>query len=492
MKKSFITGAIAAVAATNLLFGATLANAATTYTVDHAAEGNGDRWVSGVRVSDFDGKAIVLRWDPSTSLYKVAATDRTSNTTVILNSGLLTDGRYDVVYQFQPTGVQFDGKFWMWVEDTTESNYDLLYSDGTLAGTGVIEVDQEDAWSNYTVAAPDGIYFVAATPSSLNHDLYFYNGSGVTDLDVTDGNGDSFPFMLRNFQGEFSFLVYNYNDELVEQYTAINGVKTHVGTVSYMWTDYNNFEDYIPAASDSDANNAYAITWDYSQERSYLWWTNDVDTVYTRQSEEIYNGGAMFNGAYYFAGDRDLNGYFGLAKAVGDTITSDHTYIEPSEFSVFGDHLYFGAYTDSSYAHWNLYKMGTDGVIHLVIQDWGGISEGGTAGRGTGSSFFFQQADGNGDRELWVDDADGAHFVSNILADGSSNPDYMGVVGNEVCFGAYANSANEYYDLYCVSGKDGLAATGVDVAPIGTAGILTLILGGGLAIIGRRFAIAKR
>jgi ELWxxDGT repeat protein len=154
--------------------------------------------------------------------------------------------------------------------------------------------------------------------------------------------------------------------------------------------------------------------------------------------------------------------------------------------------MYFGAYSDSTYEHWNVYKMGLDGVPHVLVADWDGGNTYPKVGAGAGNSFYFPATDASGDTELWVDDSAGAHLALDITPGGDSFPSGFRSAGTEVCFGAFATVDADWYDLYCVSGISSLAATGVDAGGIGTAGVLTLILGGGLAIVGRRFAIAKR
>lgn len=495
MKKPFITAAVATVAATNLMFGASLANAATTYTPEVAATNLvGDMTAPPAL---FNGKVLTLTWDSSgsESQYNLYATDRAADSTVQLDTTLDTNGRWDIwddEYGMNApfTSVQFDGKFWMWASDHAEDNYDLFYSDGTTAGTGIVEVDMDDYWTAEMVSTSDGIYFwnqVSGVP-----DLYYFNGTTATAMVVTDGGPNSEPIQLRDFQGKLSFLSFNDSDGNVKQYTAVNGVEMLVGTVTGMYNGCFGADDLNWGGTDS--NNAYTVTSNYCAEENELWWTNDPDTLYTSLGTEVAGvDGAFFNGGWYYEGDADDNNYLGLAKAVGSTLTATHEVTYPDGFTVSGDYLYFAAYNDTNYTHWNLYKMGTDGVIHIVITDWDGSYDW-PVGAGQNGTLFFNNVDDTNGHELWVDDADGARLVKAIMdGDFDSEPYYFANVGEETCFGAYTNSSDDFRSLYCLgAGESTLAKTGVDVSPIGTAGILTLILGGGLAIVGRRFAIAKR
>jgi hypothetical protein len=479
VKKTFATSAIATIAAANLIFSAPFANAATTYTVDRAAE-SGGMYMTGGNVSEFDGKAIVKRRDES-FIYHLMATDRSTNTTVDLVSALLSDGRYFLSDNSVDTSVVYDGKFWDWVGDDLEGGYDLLYSDGTVAGTGVVEIDCEDPYMDSPIGVSDGIYFIATDSVTDNEELFFFDGSTVTDMNVTDGGSGSNPEGLREFQGKVSFVAVNQTDQNIKQYTAVAGVKTLVGEVAGMWSS-----DFELDGPDVNANHAYAFTYDYNTETSSLWWTDDVDAPYELVTDEAGDSGAFFNGKYYFDGVFVSGSYTGLASAVGSVVNVDPDFIYPGSFYVLDDVMYFGAYDDTNETHWNLYVMGTDGVVHLVLQDW----DSGT-GAGVGDSFFFQHDGGVSDSELWVADADGARLVSNIREDGESDPSMFGVVGDEVCFGAFPPPVEvEAYDLYCVSGS-ALADTGVDGGAIGAVGVVTLLVGGGLAVVRRRARITE-
>jgi ELWxxDGT repeat protein len=486
MKKSFITGAIAAVASTNLVFGATVVNAAATYTpeiVYSAYETDLD-----APPALFNGKVMTTTYDGSSGTYNLFATDRSTNTTVQLDADIASryaigDVEYGISAPF--TSIQFDGKFWTWVDDNDEFNYDLLYSDGTVAGTGVVEVDANNYNILHMAGTTDGIYF------SNTDDLFFFDGTTATDMNVTDGFDESYPFAVRVFQDKVSFLAYNWDNEDVIQYTAEAGVETEVGEVVSMYSDclYPGRLFY----EKQDANNAYLVNFDECAEENELWWTNDPDTLYTSLGTEIGGGGdnAFFNGGWYFEGDFSDNNYLGLAKAVGSTITATHEVTYPEGFVVVGDFLYFGAYNDENYSHYNLYKMGTDNVIHTVVADWNGDFDW-PVGVGTGDALFFSNLDDVNGEELWVDDADGARLVSDIVpGSDDSNPHYLSVVGEEVCFGAYTADNSNDRSLFCVGGAAALAETGVDANTIGAVGVVTLLVGGGLAVVRRRARITE-
>ena len=476
-------------AATNLVFGATIANAATTYTPELVYAGYETDLAAPPAL--FNDKVITMTYDTGAGFYQLFATDRSTNTTVRLDEDLapryaVGDVEYGINAPF--TSIQFDGKFWTWVDDLVEFNYDLMYSDGTVAGTGVVEVDSNNYDIVNMAGTTDGIYF------SNTDDLFFFDGTIATDMDVTDGFDQSYPFAVRVFQDKVSFLSYNWDDEDVIQYTAVGGVKSAVGEVVSMYSDC-----LWPGRlyyEQQDANNAYHRISDECVEENELWWTNDPDTLYTSVTTEIGGGdNAFFNGGWYFEGDFNDNNYLGLAKAVGSTITATHEVTYPEGFVVVGDFMYFSAYNDEAYSHYNLYKLGTDGVIHLVFEDWEGSFDW-PVGAGIDGAFFFNNIDDTNGEELWVDDAEGTRLASDIIpgTDGSA-PYYLSVVGDEVCFGAYTADNSNDRSLFCAavsSNVDSLPNTGVDANGIGAAGVLTLLVGGGLAIVGRRFAIAQR
>lgn len=489
MKKTLMRGAIAAFAAINLVFGTSIATAATTYTVEHVAPSNGNAIMAPFGY--FGGKVITARGRDGVYL---EATDRTNNSTVTITAEIADEGRYSIYevpsYPTEVTSVEFDGRFWMSVFDDVEDNYDLLYSDGTIAGTGIVEIDKGSPTTDQTLATEGGIYFVADDLTTSNDDLFFFDGTSVTDLNVTDEDISSFPFMLREFQGKVSFLVLNDGDGTVEQFTAIGATETFVGVVDDMYSGC--FGDSSLKGRGTDESNAYAVVWDECDESDYLWWTDDPDTEYSFLTDETGGiSGAFFNGAWYFSGLTNADGRYGLVKAEGDSLTVDHSVIYPGGFVVFGDYLYFDAMDENNEIS-GLYKLGVDGAITAVVEDWNANREGGAVGAGINGAFFFQNTDADGDAELWVHDADGTRLASDILDGDDSMPDNFATLGSDVCFGAYASSEVDAWDLYCVSGDAALAETGANVDGIATGAVFALLIGSGLAVVGRRVAVGTR
>ncbi|MEN9741026.1 MAG: hypothetical protein RLZ72_1292 [Actinomycetota bacterium] len=478
------TGAVAAVALVNLAFGATAANAVTTYSVDLAS---GTAYTSDNITPPAFFNDTVISLDNDYDLY---ATDRYTNETVKLTAALDEDGRYsidDYVYGLQHsfTGVQFDGKFWLWAYDGEEDNYDLLYSDGTVAGTGVVELDLEYYFVNDTAGASDGIYFKYYDEGGF-WDAYYFDGTTVTDLNLTDGHAYSYPTAFRNIGGAMSFLVANFNDEVVTQYTALNGVPTAVGPVPDM---YDYFFDVPSLKYDmQDDSVAYLTAFDGDGPR--LWSTDSATTFYSLVSGAEYNvsdsRGVLFNGALYFKGMYNSDGVATLGKAVGGTAVSIGDVLEPEGFAVVDGYLYFGAY-DATHTDFNLYKLDADDVISIVVEQWDADYDW-AVGAGVNGAFFFGNTDSTNGRELWVDDANGTRMISDLIpGDGSGYPYYFAPVGDEVCFSA--NSENsEIQDLYCVKADPAtsLASTGLDSQLIGGPAVVALLAGGGLAVLSRR------
>lgn len=493
-----IYGAIAVGVVANLALGATAATAATTYS---------STLMTGTTLSDdvttppafFNGKVITLT-NASEALY---ATDPSTGSTVDLLSSVNSSGdRYYVSYAYGLvkyfTNTQFNGKAWLFVFDDLESNYDLLYTDGTVAGTGVVELDLDSYWDEEIAANADGVYFW--NQDNLGHqDLYWFNGTTVTELNVTDVSTDSYPYAIRNFQGKISFLVANYDDgETIQGYVSSNASWSEVGVIPNM--DPTNYLNYAYLYFDGqDASNAYVALDDNNNEYS-LWRTSAYNTLYTVLVDNDLNhsDGVFFNGKYYFSGlstdPSQPNDYPTLARTNGTTAEAVHggDLSYPGGFTVAGNKLYFAAYDEGDNT-WSVYSLDTSDNLDMVAEDWSYDGYDWAVGAGANGAFFFQACDDAHGCELWVDDAEGTRLAADLtVGTDSSYPYYFSTNGDLVCFGATVvgdGSVVDQDDLYCVE-TEMLASTGVDANGIGAAAALLLIAGAGTAIVARRRARA--
>ena len=496
---NLIKGAVAVGVVANLAFGATAATAATTYT---------STLMTGTILDDdvlappafFNGKIITITSDN----HWIYATDPASGTTVDLlstvNGGV--NQRYEIAYTYNYdnyfTDTQFDGKAWFWAFDMDEENYDFLYTDGTLAGTGVVELDRDDYIQEEMAANADGVYFWNEDDAGGN--LYWFNGTTVTELNVTDGASNSYPFAIRNFQGKISFLVANTDDgETIQGYVSSNSSWTEVGTIPNMDPTGGNWSyEYLYFAG-QDASNAYVVLDDNNNEYS-LWHTSAYNTLYTvLVDNDLYDSyGNFFNGKYYFPGlsedPSQPNDYHTLARTNGTTVEAVHgaDLSYPEGFTVAGNKMYFAAYDENDDV-WSLYSLDTSDNLDIVAENWSYDSYDWAVGAGANGAFFFQACDAEHGCELWVDDAEGTRLAADLtVGTDSSYPYYFSTDGDLVCFsadvdgdGSVANQA----DLYCVE-TEMLASTGVDANGIGAAAALLLIAGAGTAIVARRRARA--
>jgi ELWxxDGT repeat protein len=496
MKTSnLLKGAIAVGVVANLALGATAATAATTFT---STLMTGTALNDGVEAPPafFNGKIITMV-DSNDSLF---ATDPSTGSTVDLlsstNSGANVD-RYYTRYAYGLeeffTNTQFNGKAWLFVSDDFESNYDLLYTDGTVAGTGVVELDLEAHWPEEIAANADGLYFW--NQDNVGHeDLYWFNGTTATELNVTDESNDSYPFAIRNFQGKISFLVANYSDgETIQGYVSSDSSWTEVGTIPNMdptgWWDY----DYLKFGG-QNASNAYVVL-DFNDDYS-LWHTTAYNTLYTVFVDDDIDDGDLvfFNGSFYFSGlsndPSQPNGYYTLARTDGTTVEAVHAadLAYPDGFSVVGNKLYFAAYDETDTIK-RLYSLDTSDNLELVAEDWSYDEYDWAVGAGANGAFFFQACDVAHGCELWVDDAEDTRLAADLtVGTDSSYPYYLSTDGDLVCFSANVagdGSVPNQYDLYCVE-TEMLASTGVDANGIGAAAALLLIAGAGTAIVARR------
>jgi ELWxxDGT repeat protein len=495
-----LKGAIAVGVVANLALGATAATAATTYT---------STLMTGTILDDdvnaplafFNGKIISMTDDSSW----IFATDPASGTTVdllsTLNSGYQ---RYDILYTYGLdkyfTNTQFNGKAWFFVYDYDEGNYDFLYTDATVAGTGVVELDLDSYsyWTQEIAANADGVYFW--NQDNLGkEDLYWFNGTTVTELNVTDVSTDSYPFAIRNFQGKISFLVANYDDgETIQGYVSSNSSWTEVGVIPNMDPN-NNWEYDTLYFGRQDSSNAYVVLENNSNEYS-LWRTTAYNTLYTvLVDDDIYDSdGVFFNGKYYFAGlstdPSQPNDYHTLARTNGTTAEAVHggDLSYPEGFTVVGNKLYFAAY-DEDDNNWSLYSLDTADNLDMVAENWSYDGYDWAVGAGANGAFFFQACDDTHGCELWVDDAEGTRLAVDLsVGADSSFPYYFSTDGDLVCFSADVDddgSVLNQDDVYCVE-TEMLASTGVDANGIGGAAALLLIAGAGTAIVARRRARA--
>lgn len=490
--RNILKGAIAVGVVANLALGATAANAATTYTATLMTGTTLNNDVSAPPAF-FNGKIVTVT-DSTDSFY---ATDPSTSVTVDLLSSLNSGanvGRYSLAYTYGLenyfTNTQFDGKAWLWVADSTDNNYDLLYTDATLAGTGVVDIDRPDFWGSEIAANEDGVYFW--NMASGNQDLYWFNGTTTTEMNVTDSYSGSYPYAIRNFQGKISFLVANYTDgETIQGYVSSNGSWTEVGALPNM--DPNvNFDYYYLYFGGQNESVAYLGLEDNNNEDS-LWKTSAYNTLYTVHVDDELDDseGVFFNGKYYFSGlwNSQPYEYDTLARTNGTTAEAVHgaDLSYPEGFAVVGNKLYFAAY-DETDTTWSLYSLDTADNLDMVAEDWSYDGYDWAVGAGANGAFFFQACDDDHGCELWVDDAEGTRLAVDISAGtDDSNPYNFSTDGNLVCFGAYVDgdgSVTEQEDLYCV--EPGLADTGVDANSIGTAAALMLIAGVGTAVIARR------
>jgi ELWxxDGT repeat protein len=488
-----LKGAIAVGVVANLALGATAATAATTYT---------STLMTGTALNDaveappafFNGKIITMV-DSNDSLF---ATDPSTGSTVDLlsstNSGANVD-RYYTRYAYGLeeffTNTQFNGKAWLFVSDDFESNYDLLYTDGTVAGTGVVELDLEAHWPEEIAANADGLYFW--NQDNVGHeDLYWFNGTSVTELNVTDVSTDSYPFAIRNFQGKISFLVANVADgETIQGYVSSNSSWSEVGIIPNFDPSSEWYYEDLNFGG-QDASHAY-VALDFNFGYS-LWHTTAYNTLYTVfVDDDLDDGdGVFFNAKFYFSGlsfDQP-NGYPTLSRTDGTTFEAVHggDLSHPDGFTVAGNKLYFGAY-DETDTIWSLYSLDSSDNLELVAEDWSYDEYDWAVGAGANGAFFFQACDVAHGCELWVDDAEGTRLAADLtVGTDSSYPYYLSTDGDLVCFSANVagdGSVPNQYDLYCVE-TEMLASTGVDANGIGAAAALLLIAGAGTAVVARR------
>jgi len=493
-----IKGAIAVSVVANLALGATAATAATTYT---STLMTGTTLIDDVSAPPafFNGKIITMT-DSNEALY---ATDPSTGSTVDLLSSVnssvdryyLLEYSYGLVKYF--TNTQFNGKAWLFVSDYLESNYDLLYTDGTVAGTGVVEVDLDSYWEEEIAANADGLYFWNQDVAGDN--LYWFNGTTVTELNVTDGASNSYPFAIRNFQGKISFLVANTDDgETIQGYVSSNAEWVEVGTIPNM-DPFGAYWNYDHLYFDGqDASNAYVALYDNNNEYS-LWRTPAYNTLYTVLVDDDLSDydGVFFNGKYYFSGlsndPSQPNNYYTLARTNGTTVEAVHgaDLSYPEGFTVAGNKLYFGAYDENDDV-WSIYSLDTSDNLEIVADDWDYDDYDWAVGAGANGAFFFQACDDAHGCELWVDDAEGTRLAVDLsVGTDDSYPYYFSTDGDLVCFSANVvggASVEDQADLYCV--EAGLADTGVDANGIGAAAALLLISGAGTAIVARRRARA--
>lgn len=488
-----LKGAIAVGVVANLALGATAANAATTYS---ATLMTGTTLNSDVNAPPafFNGKIITIV-DNNTSLF---ATDPSSGSTVDLLSTVNSADRYSLSYTYGLdkyfTNTQFNGKAWLYVYDDVEDNYDFLYTDGTLAGTGVVELDFSGYWTEEIAANADGIYFWNEDNDSGHEDLFWFNGTTATELNVTDASDVSYPYAIRNFQGKISFLVANYtNGETIQGYVSSNSSWTEVGDLPNMNPNsYWNY-DYLYFGGQNESV-AYVALSDNNEDYS-LWKTTAYNTLYSVHVDDDLDDsdGVFFNGKYYFSGlsqdPSQPNDYDTLARSNGTTVEAVHggDLSYPDAFAVVGNKLYFAAY-DETDTTWSLYSLDTSDNLDIVAEDWSYDGYDWAVGAGANGAFFFQACDDAHGCELWVDDADGTRLAADLsVGTDDSNPYNFSTDGNLVCFSAGVvgdGSVTEQDDLYCV--ESGLAETGVDANGIGAAAALMLIAGVGTAVIARR------
>jgi ELWxxDGT repeat protein len=496
MKISMILrGAVALGVVANLALGATAATAATSYT---STLMTGTTLNGGVEdPSAYLNGKIITRADMFEALY---STDPSSAVTVDLlssiNSGANED-RYGVYTDYGLdkyfTNTQFNGKAWLFVKDWVDDKFDLLFTDGTVAGTGVVDLDLEDFWTEEIAANADGLYFW--NEDNLGHeDLYWFNGTTVTPLNVTDASTESYPFAIRNFQGKISFLVANYDDgETIQGYVSTGSTWSEVGTIPNM-DPTNGWEyDYLKFGG-QNASNAYLALEDNNNEYS-LWHTTAYNTLYSVLVDDDLDEyiGVFFNGKYYFSGlsndPSQPNGYYTLARTDGTTVEAVHgaDLSYPEGFTVVGNKLYFAAY-DETDTTWSLYSLDTSDNLELVAEDWSYDGYDWAVGAGANGAFFFQACDNEHGCELWVDDAEGTRLAVDLtVGTDSSFPYFFSTDGDLVCFSANVvgdASVEDQADLYCV--EAGLADTGVDANGIGVAAALLLIAGAGTAVVARR------
>jgi ELWxxDGT repeat protein len=491
-----LKAAIAVGVVANLALGATAANATTTYSAP---------LMSGTTLNDnvaapvafYNGKIITMTGD-TVSLF---ATDPSSASTVDLlstvNSGA-NAGRYALEYNYgldKPfTDTQFNGKAWLFVDDSLENNWDLFYTDGTLAGSGVAELDLRDYWEQEIAANADGVYFW--NEDNLGHeDLYWFNGTTVALLGVTDASRSSYPFAIRNFQGKISFLVANYADaETIQGYVLGNASSTQVGVIPNMDPNNNWDWDYLNF-SGQNASAAYLGLSENNNEYS-LWRTTAYNAPYTvLVDNDIYGSeGVFFNGKYYFSGlstdPSQPNGHSTLARTDGTTVEAVHgaDLSYPEGFTVVGNKMYFAAY-EETYNIRSLYSLDTAYNLDIVAEDWEFDGYDWAVGAGANGAFFFEAIDAEHGSELWVDDAEGTRLALDLNV-GTANgyPHNFSTDGNLVCFSATVigdASVALQDDLYCVETAM-LASTGVDASGIGAAAALMLIAGVGTAVVARR------
>lgn len=492
-----LKAAIAVGVVANLTLAATAANAATTYvsTLMTGTTLNND---VSAPVAFYNGKIITMT-DTDESMY---ATDPSSASTVDLlstvNSGA-NAGRYTVKFNRGLdkyfTDTQFDGKAWFYLDDSLENNADLFYTNGTLTGSGVVELDLISYWEEEIAANADGVYFWNEDDDGGHEDLFWFNGTNATEMNVTDADNGSYPFAIRNFQGKISFLVANYADaETIQGYVSSNGSWTEVGVIPNM-NPNNSWEwDYLDFGG-QNASVAYLGLYDNNNEYS-LWRTTAYNTPYTVLVDNDINDseGVFFNGKYYFSGlstdPSQPNGYDTLARTDGTTVEAVHgaDLSYPEGFTVVGNKMYFAAY-DETDTIWSLYSLDTADNLDIVAEDWDYDGYDWAVGAGANGAFFFEAIDAEHGSELWVDDADGTRLAVDLNV-GTANgyPHHFSTDGNLVCFSATVigdASVALQTDLYCVE-TEMLASTGVDASGIGAAAALLLIAGVGTAVVARR------
>ena len=437
--------------------------------------------------AEFNGKVVTV----DNSNQHLFVTDPTDNSTVDVAAGLMyvNDGgpTYEAWLNWNTdltgslTSIKYDGKFWLWVYTEVNGSYDgydLLYSDGTAAGTGIIDMQDQngdyidDPYYQETVGIDvdgvgSGIYFVQDEYNInwQNSDLYFWDGTTTAGVgEAVDMNIDpthtyeSQVYALRNFDGHITFIEENLDSMQIEQYYAIDGVETKVGNIvtpagdnpnnGWTWTE----ELYWGGQTDTTAY--VQVNWaDYgSGGDTYILSTTGYNTLYTVRPGtvgDVNTGDAIiYNGAYYYT-----SGSGDLTKLVGTNQFAVNTDINyPNSYALANGKLYFYGYT--SYDLSGIYAIDSSDDMSTIVGDWNYDGFGDHVGAGADGAFYFQACDDRHACELWVNDADGTRLADDINIDwatwdSDSYPYYFATVAGNVFFSAY-NYENANYDLYTV------------------------------------------